>query len=112
MLPAPLAGRRSEVQTSFLLRRSGDARKPLEVSPVKLARTAARFGAVIGSVALALTVTMSGAAAAGGGDQGGGGGNHPDTPAPKPLALRILSVNDFHGNLQPPTGSSGRITLS
>ncbi|MET0693919.1 MAG: bifunctional UDP-sugar hydrolase/5'-nucleotidase [Propionibacteriaceae bacterium] len=27
------------------------------------------------------------------------------------VPLRIIALNDFHGNLQPPTGSSGRVTL-
>ena len=26
--------------------------------------------------------------------------------------MQILAINDFHGNLEPPTGSSGRITMS
>src|SRR3954468_3073308 len=38
------------------------------------------------------------------------------TPAfAKPLAtttdLRLIGINDFHGNLEPPAGSSGRVTL-
>ena len=36
-------------------------------------------------------------------------GWHP--PVPPPVAVRIIAMNDFHGNLQPPTGSSGRVTL-
>jgi 5'-nucleotidase len=37
-------------------------------------------------------------------------------PAPAPamagtVELRIIGINDLHGNLQPPTGSSGRVTL-
>ncbi len=28
-----------------------------------------------------------------------------------PITVQILAVNDFHGNLQPPAGSSGRVTL-
>ncbi|MCT9934750.1 bifunctional metallophosphatase/5'-nucleotidase [Planotetraspora sp. A-T 1434] len=28
---------------------------------------------------------------------------------PKPVPVRLLSINDFHGNLEPPTGSGGRI---
>lgn len=35
------------------------------------------------------------------------------TPAfakePKTVSVQILAINDFHGNLEPPTGSSGRI---
>jgi 5'-nucleotidase len=26
--------------------------------------------------------------------------------------VRLITINDFHGNLEPPTGSSGRVTLS
>lgn len=33
----------------------------------------------------------------------------PPPPAQPPLALRLIAVNDFHGNLEPPTGSSGRV---
>lgn len=28
---------------------------------------------------------------------------------PEPVAVRILAINDFHGNLEPPEGSSGQI---
>jgi 5'-nucleotidase len=77
----------------------------LEVTFVKLSRTARRVSAVIGTIAVAMTMTVSGTAAA-------GGGSHPKPVPPKPIAIRVLSVNDFHGNLQPPAGSSGRITLS
>jgi 5'-nucleotidase len=82
----------------------------LEVADVKLSRTARRMVAVIATTVVA-TMTVTGTAAAGGGG-GHGGGHHPKPPAPKPTAVRILSVNDFHGNLEPPTGSSGTITLS
>ncbi|WP_438015670.1 bifunctional metallophosphatase/5'-nucleotidase [Sorangium sp. So ce315] len=42
----------------------------------------------------------------GGGGQGGSGGDG-DT-----VRVQILAFNDFHGNLEPPAGSSGRVTLS
>jgi 5'-nucleotidase len=35
------------------------------------------------------------------------------TPKPKPkppVSVQLLAINDFHGNLEPPTGSSGRVT--
>src|SRR5688500_12369014 len=34
-----------------------------------------------------------------------------NTPPPStdPVALQLLALNDFHGNLEPPTGSSGVI---
>jgi 5'-nucleotidase len=32
-------------------------------------------------------------------------------PKPKPpVNVQLLAINDFHGNLEPPTGSSGRVT--
>src|SRR6478736_1486984 len=77
----------------------------VEVSFVKLSHTSRRIGAVLGTIAVAMTMTVSGTAAA-------GGGSKPKPAKPEPIAIRVLSVNDFHGNLQPPTGSSGRITLS
>jgi 2',3'-cyclic-nucleotide 2'-phosphodiesterase (5'-nucleotidase family) len=44
-----------------------------------------------------LTVSQAGAASA-----------HPKPP--KPVDLQILSFNDYHGHLQPPTGSDGVVT--
>ncbi|MDD9371073.1 MAG: bifunctional metallophosphatase/5'-nucleotidase [Acidimicrobiales bacterium] len=41
----------------------------------------------------------------GGGGGGGGGGHH----RPPPVEVQVLGINDFHGNLEPPAGSSGRI---
>ena len=29
--------------------------------------------------------------------------------APKPVKLRLLAINDFHGNIEPPAGSSGTV---
>ena len=36
------------------------------------------------------------------------GGKHPK-PTPKSVQVRVISFNDLHGNLEPPTGSSGRV---
>lgn len=37
----------------------------------------------------------------------------PKKARPKPpVAVQLLGVNDFHGNLQPPSGSSGRVVTS
>lgn len=33
-------------------------------------------------------------------------------PASKTTDIRLISINDLHGNLTPPSGSSGRVTLS
>ncbi len=40
----------------------------------------------------------------GGGGGGSGGGHHP-----APVQVQVLGLNDFHGNLEPPAGSSGLI---
>ncbi|MDC0685697.1 bifunctional metallophosphatase/5'-nucleotidase [Sorangium atrum] len=45
-----------------------------------------------------------GAGGSGGSDGAGGSGG--DT-----VSVQIIAFNDFHGNLEPPTGSSGRITV-
>lgn len=33
-------------------------------------------------------------------------------PKPKNIPVQLLAINDFHGNLQPPSGSGGRIAVS
>ena len=33
-------------------------------------------------------------------------------PAQRTTDVRLISINDFHGNLEPPSGSSGRVTLA
>ncbi len=43
--------------------------------------------------------------------QAGGKHDHPRPPAPKPVDVRVIGFNDLHGNLQPPTGSSGRVVI-
>jgi 5'-nucleotidase len=61
----------------------------------------------IGRLALVATAVVTLAACfprlAGGGPGGGGG------RGPQPIEVQILAINDFHGNLEPPAGSSGRI---
>ncbi len=39
-------------------------------------------------------------------------GASPQGIAARSVNLQLLSINDFHGNLEPPTGSSGRITTA
>jgi len=41
---------------------------------------------------------------------GGGRGEKVKPPRPKTVDVQLLALNDFHGNLAPPTGSGGRIT--
>lgn len=36
--------------------------------------------------------------------------DRPGKHNPKPVQVRVISFNDLHGNLEPPTGSSGRVT--
>jgi 5'-nucleotidase len=70
-----------------------------ENRPVSRSRSIARL-AVPALVAIALVACTP--RFPGGG--GGGGG-----PQPRPIEVQILGLNDFHGNLEPPAGSSGRI---
>jgi 5'-nucleotidase len=67
----------------------------------KLGRTVA--AAVAGAAVAAMTVagTVMPADAAGKSDAKAAG--------PKPVEVQLLALNDFHGNLEAPTGSSGRI---
>lgn len=74
------------------------------------------YRALAVSLTAGLAVTMStGTAVAGaqsqgkpakGHTQGKGHGHH----YPRTTDIQILSFNDFHGNLEPPAGSSGRLT--
>ena len=52
------------------------------------------------TVAVGLAVTAPAAAAPG------------HTAAPNTTTVRLIGLNDFHGNLEPPTGSSGRVVLT
>src|SRR5688572_29577923 len=67
----------------------------------KLDRTvvAAVAGAAVAAMTVAGTVMPADAA------------DKPDARAagPKPVEVQLLALNDFHGNLEAPTGSSGRI---
>ncbi|WP_437956232.1 bifunctional metallophosphatase/5'-nucleotidase [Sorangium sp. So ce119] len=47
----------------------------------------------------------------GSGGQGGDGGSGGGDGGGDTVSVQILAFNDFHGNLEPPAGSSGRITL-
>ncbi|WP_433293071.1 bifunctional metallophosphatase/5'-nucleotidase [Pseudonocardia sp. CA-142604] len=58
------------------------------------------------AVLVAASVLLAGALTAA--TTGGGDGDGGDT-GPEPVAVQLLALNDFHGNLEPPTGSSGTI---
>ncbi|MDI1435347.1 bifunctional metallophosphatase/5'-nucleotidase [Polyangium sorediatum] len=53
---------------------------------------------------------MAGAGGAGGAGGMAGAGGAGGAPEP-PVRVQILGFNDFHGNLEPPPGSAGQITL-
>jgi 5'-nucleotidase len=65
----------------------------------RLPRGGARLFAVLASLALVLTA-LTGTTFAGGSAQG---------IAARSVSLQLLAINDFHGNLEPPSGSGGRI---
>ncbi len=80
-------------------------------------RRLARVLAVTSAAALAVTMS-SGSALAGGHDHGrdhGHGHEHGHEhghgkPKPTTTQIQLLSFNDFHGNLEAPGGSGGRLT--
>ncbi|HEX3004748.1 MAG TPA: metallophosphoesterase, partial [Angustibacter sp.] len=76
-------------------------------------RRLARALAVTSAAALAVTMS-SGSALAGGYDHGRGHGHGhghgKPTPRPPFTQIQLLSFNDFHGNLEAPGGSGGRLT--
>ncbi|MDF8265564.1 bifunctional metallophosphatase/5'-nucleotidase [Luteipulveratus flavus] len=59
------------------------------------------MGLAAATAAGACAVALALPADAGGADHGGGG----------TVPIQLLSYNDFHGNLEPPTGSSGRVVV-
>jgi len=58
-------------------------------------------------IALVATATLAGALAVG---TSGSVEAKPQPKPPKTMPIQLLSINDFHGNLEPPTGSSGTVT--
>ncbi len=64
-----------------------------------------RVVAVTGAAAVALAVTAGTAASS-----EAHGRRHHDGPRPTTTNIQLLSFNDFHGNLEAPSGSGGRIT--
>lgn len=57
------------------------------------------------------TGTTTGGGAGGEGGAGGQGGQGGEGGAAPNVQVQLLAFNDFHGNLEPPAGSGGRITL-
>ncbi len=65
-------------------------------------RAATASAAATAGTALARAGSLSAAGAAG--DRPGG-----EPAGPEPVEVQLLALNDFHGNLEPPSGSGGRI---
>ena len=60
-------------------------------------------------VAAAVTTTLAGLALAAAVPAGAEPGSAPGLAGPKPVELQLLALNDFHGALEPPSGSGGRV---
>lgn len=67
-------------------------------------RTWVRRAAATAAAALVL-----GSLAVPGAQAHGGHPGKPPKPSADPVPVRVISLNDLHGNLQPPSGSSGRV---
>ena len=58
----------------------------------------------------ALVLAAGGAVAACASEQDGSQGNESAVTQPKTVDVQVLAINDFHGNLEAPTGSNGVVT--
>ena len=58
---------------------------------------------------IASGVCLAACAAALGSSTTAGAAPRPTPPGPPPVEVQLLALNDFHGALEPPTGSGGRI---
>ncbi|MFP8885632.1 bifunctional metallophosphatase/5'-nucleotidase [Streptomyces mangrovi] len=79
---------------------------PPKRSPLSRRLTAAAAGLLtVGALGAAMPAAAQDAPSAAPGAHGDRGKHHGRT-----VDLQVLAINDFHGNLEPPTGSSGRVT--
>ncbi|MFH0243736.1 bifunctional metallophosphatase/5'-nucleotidase [Streptomyces sp. HK10] len=79
---------------------------PPRRSPLSRRLTAAAAGLLtIGALGAAVPAAAQDAPSGAPGAHGDRGRHHGRT-----VDLQVLAINDFHGNLEPPTGSSGRVT--
>ena len=69
--------------------------------PMSARRTWVRKAAAAAAATLALGALTAASAAA-----------HPGKPSRSPVQVRVMSFTDLHGNLEPPSGSSGRVALN
>ncbi len=74
--------------------------------PVPQRRGASALALVGLTAALACAVATSSQAAGNGNSYGNGG-----APLGPTMDIQLLSFNDFHGNLEPPSGSSARLVI-
>jgi 5'-nucleotidase len=63
------------------------------------------FRSTLRRAVVAVTATLTATVAA-------GVAATPANAAPPPTEVRLIAFNDLHGNLEPPSGSSGRITMA
>jgi 5'-nucleotidase len=75
----------------------------------KLGRTIA--AAVAGAAVAAMTVTGTVMPADAAGKPNAAGKPDARPAGPKPVEVQLLALNDFHGNLEAPSGSSGRVQV-
>ncbi|HST64672.1 MAG TPA: bifunctional metallophosphatase/5'-nucleotidase, partial [Mycobacteriales bacterium] len=64
------------------------------------------------AVLAAATLAVVGAASAAPAYAAPGASDHGKAGTGSTTQVRLITLNDFHGNLQPPAGSSGRVTLA
>ncbi|OON78861.1 bifunctional metallophosphatase/5'-nucleotidase [Streptomyces tsukubensis] len=85
----------------------------MSVTPLHPGRRSARLLAVAAGLAVVGALGAAGPAGARPGDDGHGGrgGHHGQGGGDhRTVDVQMLSFNDFHGNLEPPAGSSGQVT--
>ncbi|GAA0910059.1 bifunctional metallophosphatase/5'-nucleotidase [Streptomyces thermoalcalitolerans] len=75
------------------------------MSPIRFRRPAPRRAVTAALATAAALATVGALTAAAPARSHPAGGHHPHI-----TDLQLLAINDFHGNLEPPTGSSGRVT--
>ncbi|MEU9747039.1 bifunctional metallophosphatase/5'-nucleotidase [Streptomyces niveus] len=72
-------------------------------------RKARRLLAAVAGLATFGALAVAAPAAVGAQDSGQGRGHGHGHPKPSTVDVQLLSFNDLHGNLEPPTGSSGNV---
>lgn len=68
-----------------------------------------RLAAALLALLAATALLVTDRAASGAAPAGGGGGPDGDHHRGRTVEVQLLALNDFHGNLEPPSGSGGRV---